>query len=162
MYYWLKRISLGIGLLLLIAPTPVMAESSQANCEICIVELQTQGAVDASEEYIVLANLSGQVRTGVTIQYLSAAGNKGVSAQISLPANSLGVAVSPALKLANPYVETIWPSGMSGTSGTIQLIYQGNVMDQTGWGAATIHEGAAGIAHGKGYSLVRKQTGTGN
>jgi|GEM_PF-1106247 len=158
---WVGYVAQTLSLAVLVSPIHVGAISGPVDCELCVIEVQTQGVSDATEEYIIVANLSAQTKTGIIIQYLSAAGTKGSKATIDLPSASITSLVSPVLKTANSINTNNWPAGMSSTSGTVQIIDQGSVVDQIGWGAATVREGNTVVAHGKGQSLARKQSDIG-
>src|SRR3989344_4448175 len=149
----------------LLIVVPLKAYSISNVCDLCIVEIQTQGVNSASEDYIVVANNTVQPYdlSGVIIKYWTAGGtpnSKTISMAGSLqPQNSLSF-VSDGLKTANLAAGS-FPSGLSlaDQGGTLRLMKSSTVIDEVSWGTITDPSFAGGAvpSHSKGASLVRKQ-----
>jgi len=157
-----------LGLVLFLLPLHALVTAGPASCSLCIVEVQTQGVNSGTEDYVVLANNSNtvypiSVANPVTLKYFTAGGTNTKSHDItittSLAANSVLAYVSDSLHAANPLAGS-FPAGLafSDTGGTLELIQNGLVLDEVGWGTASLHETTVAPTHKVGEALMRQQT----
>lgn len=160
---WFRCVFHIASLLILALPVPVFALPSPADCALCIVEFQTQGFGGANEEYVIIGNNTNDVydTTGVTVKYFTAAGNansKTITMSGLLAPQSVIAFVGEGLKIANSNVGS-FPAGLAfaDAGGTLQLLKNGEILDQVGWGTATLRETAASVSHERGASLTREQ-----
>ena len=165
------EVTAALGLLICMLPFRSLLAVGPIDCTVCIIEVQTQGINSATEDYVVLANNSNDVfqasaANPITLKYFTAGGANTKSRDIiittSLAANSAMAFVSDSLHLANPAI-TVFPSGLafSDTGGTVQLLQNAQILDQVGWGTASLRESVAASTHKAGASLTRHQSGAG-
>ncbi len=135
-----------LGVLLLTVPYKVFAISN----DVVISEIQTESTASASEEYIVLANISSLPVniTGWHLQYFSA----GVTSFISptrnitltgtLPTGGTYMAASTGYKIAEANV--FFGATLSATGGHVRLVSGSGATEQehdrVGWGNAALSE----------------------
>jgi len=165
------EVMLALGLLVSLLPFGSISATDTTDCIICIVEVQTAGANSATEEYVVVANVRDDIfqassSNPITLKYFTAGGTNTKSRDIIIPsslaAHSVVAFVSDSLHIVNPTLSG-FPSGLafSDSGGTLQLLQNGQLLDQIGWGTASLREGIATATHNPGQSLVRRQTGSG-
>lgn len=162
---------LALGLLVSLLPFVTISAITSTDCNVCIVEIQTSGVNSSAEEYVVLANASSEIFQAtsvnpITLKYFTAGGTNTKSRDIiitnTLAASSSLTFVSDSLYLANPnFVK--FPSGLafSDTGGTLQLTQNGQILDEIGWGTASLREGSTASTHKTGASLARLQSASG-
>ncbi len=160
----IKLISVFLFLLLPLQ-VMVLAYAEMALCQLCISEVQTQGLGGATEEYIVLTNSTANDydMSGHTVRYITAGGTpntKTITLMGTIPPYASTAFVSESLKTANPNLGQL-PAGLAlaDSGGSLQLLKNGQPIDQVGWGtaSASFREGTAAPTHERGWSLVRKQ-----
>ena len=99
----------------------------------------------------------------VTLKYFTSGGTNTKSRDIniitSIAANSVVAYVSDSLHAANPTAGS-FPSGLafSDSGGTLELVQGGLILDEVGWGTASLHESSSAPTHRIGAALARQQT----
>lgn len=165
------RLALGLAVTLLFAVLPLTSVyAASLDCNVCIVEIQTQGLSGASEEYIVLAN-NGSTAYNLaahTLRYVTASGKSSSEiaklSGILAPGSSIAF-VSDSLKQANTSANAIPVGvGLADAGGSLQVLKNGStVIDQVGWGDSSVsyREGTSAPVHPRGWSITRKQDALG-
>lgn len=146
------------------AASPVLAAGEAGH--VLIVAIQTGSSTSAGEEYIALANISGQLvnLNGARLEYFSATPKNFTTPSRTIPLTG-SVATGQLYELAstnymNGQVDQAFTSTLAAAGGHLRLMGLTDEWDMLGWGTATGARGKPAVAPLAGQRLERRGNGS--